>query len=165
MAVDISDYVNVKERALELGCNILTGLSILPRNFETATKGDVLIYESSVLTIKKLIEREGLEVTCIVESGEEIVYRVEKSFDWIGPILLFTAVELSKNPEIVAISIGVISEYLADFFKGKMFSGKVKLNVVVERVGGEIYKKITYEGNVEGLKEIQKIVEKVTSDE
>lgn len=165
MSVEISDYVNVEERALELGCNNPTGVSILPRNFDKAKNKEELLYESSVPTVRVLLRQAGIKVEGIEKEGDKIPYKVEQALEWVGPILFFSVAELSKNPELVAISIGVISDYLADWFKGLMGKKNVKLDIVKEIKEGVEYKKIHYEGSVDGLNKIPEIIQEVMSDE
>jgi hypothetical protein len=71
MPTTIENYMNIKERALELGCNIPSGLSFLPRNFDSAKLKSELIYESTVSDIRILfrdakIAETKLEKPCIL---------------------------------------------------------------------------------------------------
>lgn len=45
MDIQVSNYIDVEAKALELGYTAPTGLAILPRNFATAVSSSKLIYE------------------------------------------------------------------------------------------------------------------------
>jgi len=47
--------------------------------------------------------------------------------------------------------LSVLSNYITDFFKGVPGQKTVKLDIVVERNGDMSCKKISYEGDVNGL--------------
>lgn len=51
MDIQVSEYIGIEKKASELGFNISSGLTILPKNFDTAKSPDELIYESSTATI------------------------------------------------------------------------------------------------------------------
>ena len=57
-----------------------------------------------------------------------------------------------------SIALNIISNYLTDWFKGAFGNNKVKLDIVIEATG---CKRIHYEGNVEGLKQIEGIIAQV----
>jgi hypothetical protein len=53
------------------------------------------------------------------------------ALEWIGPIVLFSAAAISQNPEIMSITLGVISNYLADWFRAVPKQGRTaKLKMV-----------------------------------
>ncbi|MGH7047295.1 MAG: hypothetical protein ACREE2_13010 [Stellaceae bacterium] len=85
-------------------------------------------------------------------------YVVNKHFQWLGPTLFIPLALWNNNPEIVSLAIGVLGNCITDFFKGTPTRLRsVKLDVVME-TDGRTYKKISYEGGVDGLQEIPKII-------
>lgn len=48
MKVQVSNYIDVEAKALKLGCTTPAGLTILPRNFATATSSSEFVHESTV---------------------------------------------------------------------------------------------------------------------
>ena len=152
--------INVKERALELGCNVPTGLAILPRNFETAKSKDDLVYQADVATIRKLWRDAEVEETKIEKEGDEFPYIIEQSFEcsWVGPTI-FLGVQLS--PYLVTVALNVISNYLTDFLKGLPKSKQnVQLHVVKQSARGEgrDYTEIDYTGPPDGIKELYETI-------
>jgi hypothetical protein len=50
----VQNYINVKEKVKQLGCNKPEGLALLPRNFEKANFKEDLVHEGTVDTVRKL---------------------------------------------------------------------------------------------------------------
>ena len=108
MPTNIENYINVNERALELGCNIPNGLSILPRNFDTAKLKSELVYESSVSEIRILFREARIIETRLEKQGDKYSYKQDKHLNWIGPTIFISASFLSQNPHIISITEGII---------------------------------------------------------
>ncbi|MEJ5311417.1 MAG: hypothetical protein WHX52_16775 [Anaerolineae bacterium] len=163
MEITKFDFVNVDERARSLGCNIPTNLALLPRNFEVAEFKENLLHESSAATIRVLFRNNNIIETPLELKGEKFPHISEKAFvEWIGPTIFVSSALLSQNPHILSLALGVISNYLTDFFKGVPGVGKVKLDVVVE-TKKKTCKKIHYEGPVSGLEKLAEVVQEVVA--
>lgn len=158
--IQVHDYIDVKKRAEELGCGIPTSLALLPRNFEIARSKDELFHESSILTIRKLWRQNGIIETKIEKDGEKFPYTQENAFEWVAPVIFVSAALLSQNPHVISIALGIISNYLTDWFKGISGSGKVKLDIVTGTKAGD-YKIIHYEGDADGLEQLPEVIREV----
>lgn len=156
MSVEVTDYINVAEKAKNLGLEVPEKLSLLPRNFQEALKKEDLIQESSAATVRKLFAKTDLPFTPIEKSGERIPSIQENDITWIGPTIFISALFLSSEPNAVAIALNVIANYLTDILKGS--SDNCKLDIVVGN------KRIRYKGNAEGMKEISKIAKEIVND-
>jgi hypothetical protein len=165
MSISIKEFVDVEDRAMTLDCEIPTGLSLLPRNFSTAESKDELIHESSVTTVRTLFSQNQLHETRLEKDGDRFNRIVERGNDWIAPTLFLTASLLMQNPNVTALAINIISNYLTDLFKGIPGRKNIRLDVVVEKQTKKTYMKINYEGDIEGMSEIPNIVQKVFNDE
>ena len=164
MTIELFDFADVEERARTLGCQIPAGIALLPRNFEQAESKDDFLHESSAPTIRILFRSNGIEETPLEGEGERFPQISEKAFrEWLGPTLFCGAALLSQNPEIISVALGVISNYLTDWFKGIPGEKNAKLNIVVE-TRKRTCKRIHYEGPVSGLQELPKIVREISSD-
>jgi hypothetical protein len=155
--IQVEEFVDVKKRFKELDFDSTTTLAILPRNFVTAESKEELINEGTTSTVRVLWKQAKVHETPFEKEGERIPEAVEEAFDWIGPTIFLASSLLIQNPLLIDVAVGVIANYLTDFFKG-IPAGKrnAKLDVVVETKSGS-YKKIHYEGAIEGLKEVPKI--------
>lgn len=156
--INVEEYFNVRKRARELNCSVPESIAILPRNFENARSKEDLVHEETTPTIRILWRENNVIETPLEKEGEKIPFVSEKFLEWAGPLIFFASTVIIQNPVLIDVSIGVISNYLTDFFKGMVKEEKkVKLSVVVETKSGS-YKKVNFEGHPEGLKELPKIV-------
>jgi hypothetical protein len=163
--MQIEDYPDVKRRVGELDCAMPSSLALLPRNFADAKSKDSLVHEETASTIRLLWKQAEIVETPIEKPGEKVPEIIEKSFDWIGPTIFVASSLLSQNPMMIDVAVGVISDYLCEMFKGfPSWQRKATLNVVVQRKSGS-YKKVHYEGPIEGLKEVPKIVRSLHDEE
>lgn len=164
MKIERYKYLNVEERAKELGVNVPTGIALLPRNFESALSKDELIHESDAPTVRILFRKEGIEETPLEVEGEKYPYLSEKSFEWAGPIIFVSWALYSQNPRIVDVALGVFANYLTDFFRGVQDGGIARFDIVRETSKGR-YERYHYEGPPSGISEFAKVVHEVKSDD
>ena len=169
MKTNISDYIQVFEKLDELGCSYSEGIAILPENFETATPTTSLMQLVEAVDIIKLFRSNNIPYSEIRRENEEPAYIINNSFEWVGPTLFLPALLLSENPEIIAIVLGVIANYLTDFLKGfgrqKATELDVaKLAIVIEKSKSKTYAKISYEGPIDGIPSLVDVVRKVSNE-
>lgn len=153
MATSITDFVNVRTRALELGLPTVAELSILPRGFENAPDVSGLIRESDSSTLRKLFAEAGLEVQEL-QPAKKLPSSVKKSADWIAPTLFVGSMLVTQNQVALQLALDVVSAYIVDFVKEKLPTGRVKFSVVVETSKSKKFKQLTYEGPPSGLKDL-----------
>ncbi|ACF46130.1 conserved hypothetical protein [Prosthecochloris aestuarii DSM 271] len=165
MAFTITEYCDVRDRALAIGLNKPEGLALLPRNFDTASARDDLLHESAVHTVRILFRENDIPETRVEPEGHKIACIQENEFALVLPTLFVGALLLSQNPHLLSLALNVIANYATDFFKGLPGRNKVVLDVVVEDKTQKRSKKIHYDGAIDGLKEINEIAGKVFTDE
>jgi hypothetical protein len=134
MEVQITDYMDVQKRAVELSCNVPTGLAILPRNFETAESKEELFHEDATIDIRNLWRQNQVVETRLEGEGRKFPSIQEKSFEWIGPTIFISASLLSQNSTLVNVALSVLANYVTDFFKGHLGEHTVSVNLVLEEV-------------------------------
>ncbi len=165
MKTTISDYIQVFEKLDELGCSYSKGIAILPENFETATPTTSLMQLAEASTIKTLFRNNDIPYSEIRRENEKSSYIQNSAFEWIGPTLFLSAVLLSEKPEIIAIALNVIANYLTTvFFKG--FSGDklAELNIVVGNPKSANFKHISYNGHIDGIPSLADVVKEVLNE-
>jgi hypothetical protein len=161
MAFTITDYIDVFAKAQSLGLNAPDGIALLPRNFQDATTRDELLHESAVQTVRSLFRQNGIPETRLEREGQRILCIQENEFALVLPTLFVGGLILTGNPHLLSIALNVIANYATDFFKGIPGRRNVVLDVIVDKS----FKRIHYEGEIDGLKEINQIVGKVFADD
>jgi hypothetical protein len=165
MAATTSDYVSVHSRSTELGCIYPTsGLSLLPDNFATAKVYEELRQQSEAASIRTLFRTHGIPLSEILPSDKRVPYIQNNSYEWVGPALFVSAALISEDASAVSIALGVLSNYLTDFFKGVSGRKSISLDVVVERTTSRSCKLVSYKGDIEGLKSLAEVIKAVSDD-
>jgi hypothetical protein len=157
------DYVDVKKHGEKLGVTIPDAVVLLPLTFESAKSKSQLIDAPHTDTVRKLLEEQGIHAEKLKDDGQEYPPLVQHAVDWIGPTIFFTAAAISQNPEIVSIALGVISNYLTDFFKGApKEERRARLKIVKETEDG--CKSFDYEGPAENLGQVKDIMDRFDNE-
>lgn len=157
-----SDYACVADRAASLGCSMPDGWAALPENFDTAASRQELVTRGEASTVRTLFRNHDVPSGSFMPSSERTGFIHNKSFDWAA-LLFVSASIISNDPNLMPVALGVISNYLTDLFKG-IPSKRVRLSIVVERKGNKTCKKITYEGDVAGLKTIAPALRRIADE-
>jgi hypothetical protein len=159
------EFPDVRQRALELGCNIPDGIAILPLNFDDAkTKGD-LYHASSAATVRTLWRQEKILETRIEKEGDKFPSLQLNAAEWLSPVIFVSAAMWSQNPHAVSVALNVISNYLTDWFKGIAGEKTVRLTVVTEKTKTKNCVAVRYEGSVKGMKKLPAILREVAERE
>jgi hypothetical protein len=162
MGVEITDHIAVRERAEALGCVLPDGIAILPSNFSTAAARSEFLLPSEAATVRSLYRSHNLPLGELLPSGERPAYIQNNSFDWIAPTFFISASMMTENPALVTVALNVLSSYVADFLRGRPSAERtVKLDVIVEKKGDRLCKKLHYEGEPSGLDNLPSIIQKL----
>lgn len=160
--IKILDYVNVEEKAKELGCNVPTYMALLPRNYESANSKDELLHEVYVPVLKKLLISNDIQLTPLEKPGEKFPKIAEHSAEWIGPVIFISAAAISQDPTIVSLTLSIVANYLTDLFKGRTGNNIAKFNIIIPDGEGN-YKNVDYEWPVEGIEELKEVVRELNA--
>lgn len=163
MGISITDYPMVQERLRELDCPPLTEVAILPENFDIATSCLDLRQRSEAGTVRSLFRKYNVPTNHIPAlSGAPHIQN--NSFEWIAPVLFIGAGVVSENSSVASLALGVLGNYLTDFFRGIPGNKKVKMEIVVERQADRMCRRISYEGDLNGLMALPEIIKKVSHE-
>lgn len=150
MPLTITDCSDVSEKMTELGCVLpVSGLALLPYNFDSAASVSELRHASETSTVRKLLLHARLPLGDIARPGERPPYVKNKSSDLVLPTLFFSASFLSQNSALVTVALNVVSNYVYESLRHLRSGRVVKVAIVVEDKGK--YRRISYEGTEEGL--------------
>lgn len=157
------DYVSVSQRAKELGLAMPDGLAVLPQNFETAATPADFMFAGTTQTVRTLFCINDLPLSILRPDGSSR-YISYKSDEWMSPILFVAGALMSENPAAVSLALSVVANYLTDYFKGLGRLPNVKLTVVVEHSRGRTCKRLDYEGDVEGIRELADTIKRLADE-
>lgn len=164
MTTTIADYPNVAERLTNLGCDYPEGLALLPTNFESATSIGEFKQVSEAATVRTLLRNASIPYGELFDKSTKPPYVQNNSFEWIAPTIFVSAGLISGSANYVSIALSVISNYATDFFKGISGDKSIKLEIVVEKTKSKACKKITYQGGVDGLKDLPEIIREIADE-
>ncbi|PTW86014.1 hypothetical protein DBL07_24235 [Achromobacter mucicolens] len=126
-----------------------------------ATSVDDLRQQVESDTVRTLLKSNKIVYVDIFGEDDQPPYLQQYSFEWFGPTLFVSAGLLSQNPNILSVTLGVITNYLYDLFKGSK-EGKASLDIIFERADGSC-KQIYYSGPADGLSEVAEIIKGLES--
>ncbi len=158
MSIEINEYLSVSKRAERLGLDSPEGLSILPLNYKDAESKDSFVYADTTSTVRKLWEENGLVEHPLEKDHRSYRGRQERDITWLAPTIFVSWLLINESPQAVALALNVIGNYLSDLFRGFRRKPKISLDIVVETSPTGETKKIDYRGDVEGLKELPKVI-------
>jgi hypothetical protein len=162
--VEVQDYISVRDRAVELGCEAPRHIAILPVDFATATSATGMLQRSEAGTIRTLFRTNEIVLDELVPKEARGGYVQNNSFEWIAPTLFISGSLWSQDPAAVNLALNVLATYLTDFFKGMPGRKAAKLELVVEKKAGKTCKKLTYEGDVSGLRDLAATIERLADE-
>jgi hypothetical protein len=128
---ELVEFLDMEERCSSMGCTFPTGFSILPRNFDSAKSKSDFLHEDTTPTVRSLLAEKGIIETKIEQDGDKIPYIQENCFERVGPIIFIGSLVFSENPHLISVALGVVSNFLTDYFKGRMGNKTAKLSLVV----------------------------------
>jgi hypothetical protein len=160
----VNDYPSVIDRMASLGCRMPAGLAILPDNFDTARAPDDFVFAATATTVRTLLRNHSIPCEFIAPSGEKPKYVSYKNAEWVGPVFYISWSLLTENGAPWLAMLEVIKDYLAGYFRGRPAQGIVKFSYIVETKPGRTYKKLDYEGSIEGMDKLPATLQAVADD-
>jgi hypothetical protein len=164
MTTTISDSKNIRQQMILLGLATPDGIALLPPNFFEATSKGELRQPFEAATVKALFRGANLPLCDLFAGVNNPPYVQNNDVNWLIPTIFVTAGYLSENPSFMSVALGVLTNYLTDFFKGRNEKITVKASIIVEKTNSKTSKRIEYEGPVEGLSALAKVVKEVDND-
>lgn len=73
------------------------------------------------------------------------------------------AAVLSENPTAVNIALGVVANYVTDFFKGMGGEKRVRFSIVIKDKAAGRYKRFKYSGDPSGIKDFTKLATRINN--
>jgi hypothetical protein len=161
MPVDVTDYVDVDSRMAQLGCHAGTGLTILPSNFSEAASPAEFLMSGTAPTIIKVLGRGGVQAGLLQADTTPPGFIHNKSHDWVVPAIYISAELMKTSPDLVSVAVDLIKDYAVSLYKGISDKKTIKAEIVIEQTNGHTYKRLSYEGDVEGLQQLAQVAKDV----
>ncbi|MCG9792638.1 hypothetical protein [Flavobacterium algicola] len=143
------------EKFTEFNLSKPEAITFLPENIELAQSNNEFFFADSTVDLRKLLRLNSIETAELISITNS--YN-RKSADFYGPAVFISLSLLTQNPDLVSIALNLISNYIYDHFKGKTGSKNVKLEIYVETKKNKTIKKINYDGNADGLSQLNEII-------
>ena len=137
MNTTITDFIDVRAKLSELGYRSPSGLALLPANVESATTAEEIRQRSESATVRTLFRQAGIPFEDVYNPSSRPPYIRNHDITWFAPTIFVAASVISANPNLVSVALGVLSNYLTDFFKGRLGETKIKMSFVVEQTKSE----------------------------
>ncbi|MCK4814491.1 hypothetical protein KA005_01870 [bacterium] len=150
---DVSQYIDIGDPTDK-------EIFILPNNFDL-TKQEYC-YSSTLPTIKKLAKEKNVLFRIIGDTEDQKLLE-QRGQEWYGPVFLVGSLFYSQNSQMVSIALSMIANYLSNIFMGQK-DVKAKMDVLVRNDEKKITKKVSYEGPVGGLTEVNDAIKSVMSE-
>jgi hypothetical protein len=139
-----------------LHIDLPSNLCFFPENIDSAQNEDEFIFTDSVSELIKVFKQHQIEFSTL--GGKINLLRSRKNADFFAPVIFLSLSLISENPNLISLSLSVLSNYISDFFKGSIGQKKVNLEFYLETTKDKTIKKLSYNGNVEGIVELEKVI-------
>lgn len=159
MSAEVRDYVSISDKLEGFGISVPNGLAIIPSNLATAKTINDLRQHVESDTVRTLLKANKIPYVEIFDEDNQPLYLQQYSFEWFGPTLFISTGLLSQEPNVLSITLGIITNYLYDLFKGGKDS-KASLDVIIQQADGSC-KEVHYRGSPDGLSKIAEIVKEL----
>ncbi len=121
------------------------------------------IYTKETINFIKYLNQNKFKITLSETNPKNFLYQDNKSIDWISPII-FISNTITANPDAVKLLIDLIISYVSEKF-AHVSDFKSKCTFIYEdKKSDSSYKKITYEGNITGLKDVKDILNSINNE-
>lgn len=154
--IQVNDYISVSERLESFNILVPSGLAIIPNNIATAKSAGDLLQHAESDTVRTLLKANKIPHVELFDEDHQPPYLQQYGYEWFGPTIFVPVALLLQDPNIVSVTLGLITNYLYDLFKGDK-DGKASLDVILQSADGSC-KQIHYSGPSDGLSKVANIV-------
>lgn len=156
--IKVENYIDVRKRLVELDCPQPAGVVVLPQNFAHASEKSDLRYTLEGVTLTKFLKQEGLEVGIVAGAEHSSDPEIYMSLMVVLPTIVLTATHVIQNPDSMTLVLTLIESFCRTHFARAQKVANVKFAIVEERTPDSSCRKISYEGPVNGIKEMRPYV-------
>ena len=106
-----------------------TNIQLLPRNWAAGPDG--YEYPEITMTINKLLNSEKID-TNIVGYNDESKVQNHRAMSIVLPLIFISAAAIANNPELVTVTLNIVSNYLSEVFSGQEKNIETELSIAIE---------------------------------
>ncbi|KKX46646.1 hypothetical protein [Sphingobacterium sp. IITKGP-BTPF85] len=152
----IIDELNLNNKLEELSLSLPSTISFFPENLETVEAKEKFIFTESMVDLNKVFRQSN--ITLEVLGGDTELYRSRKNADIYLPAVFFSLSMISENPNLVSVSLNVLSSYVYDRLKGSFGKKTAHAEFYIETKEKGKIKKVSYKGEASGIKDLEKVI-------
>ena len=162
LTIQMTDYLDVRERARALGLIEPEGLVFLPRNFDEAQTIEELVYEGSLPDVRLLLREAGVETTKLEPNGTKPKLVIENAYEWTLPTMFIggAVAPYRSNPDLVKSIVSKLWDHSKIVFAAVTGRTRIKWNIIIEVERAKKTQKLSYEGPAEELEKVGDFLEK-----
>lgn len=155
MNYNLEEY-KIEESLEKLDLKLPDQISFFPENVQTVENKNDFIFTESMVELNKYFKANDLNLDTF--GGDTELYRSRKNADIYLPAIFFSLSVISENPNLVSVSLNVLSNYVYDALKGTIGKKTAHVEFHIESKEKGKVKKIDYKGDIEGLKGLEKVI-------
>lgn len=134
-------------------------LYILPEQFFNNSSSTENIYIDSTSSIIKFFRVNNAEIKTF---DKPKLYRQRRNNELFLPTLFIGYTLLSENSNVLSVGLNILSNYIYDFFKGKITEkNKVNCEIFIETSPKKSVTKITFSGDEESFKKLTQLIKEL----
>lgn len=150
------DELNLNNKLEELGLSLPPTISFFPENFETVGAKEEFIFTESMVDLNKVFKQSNINLE--VFGGDTELYRSRKNADIYLPAVFLSLSLISENPNLVSVSLNILSSYVYDRLKGSFGKKTAHVELYIETKEKGKIKKVSYKGEASGIKDLEKVI-------
>jgi len=131
-------------------------LAVLPENIIEASNVDEFIFTETLVDLNKLFKINEVDFEIFGQDTE--MYRSRKSADLYLPAFFVSLSAIAQNPNVISVVLNLLSNYIYDALKGSIVRKTATVEIYIETNKNGKAKKISYKGNAEGIKHLDKVI-------
>lgn len=159
----ISDFIDVRSRASDLGLEQPADLALLPCDYELLEPGGIITIAPEAATLRKLLSKAGVAVQ-VLGAGSSFGTRIRKSGELVWPIMFIGVGAWMSHPLAVQVVLDVMSSMAADMLRGVVPKRNVHVAFAVECKSRGTTKRLEYDGPPDGLRHLEVAIRRLAHE-
>jgi hypothetical protein len=149
------EEIDLDEKLRLLNLAMPQQVAFFPENLSNVNDKGEFEFAENLTDLKKIFKSENIQFEIFGGNKEKV--QIRKNADIYLPAIFFGSL-VSENSPLVSICLNVLSNYVYDILKGSFGKKTVGVEFYYEAKEKGKYKKISYKGDADGLKSIEKII-------